>query len=291
MDPQQEIDLDALIASVEDEGEASPASTAKADEETREIAEPDGSSQDEAGDVNEGESEGEDGAEPGEGDEPYEVNVADLTPVQGEQAQGDFGALLQEVSGLRGQLAQMQGYQSQVQEDNERREFAAFLESLKGMDPDEAKDAVSTRIATSYIALQKQVKERAEQDQRTAAQQFEDQQREKVIKLISMGGRRQETPQGLKFVADPKLVLTDDETELVREAAVNGLDASGVENLATRLVARRGTTNAQKRKAKQQQDSQNGASRTLAGAGAAKPPAKEYKVGDLETMIDDLFPE
>lgn len=291
MDPVQQQELDALIASVEDEGEASPASAAEPEEEAREIAGPGASSEDDPGDVNEGESDGEDGEEPGAGDEPYEVNVADLTPIRQAEAQGDFGALLQEVSGLRGQLAEMQGYQSQVQEENERREFAAFLESLKGMDPDEAKDAVSTRIANSYIALQKQVKERNERDQMDAQRAFEAQQRDKAIRLLAMGGRRKETPQGVKFVADPNLALTDDEVEIVREAAENGLDALGAERMADRLIARRGATNAQKRRAKQQHDSQNGASRTLAGAGAAKPPAKEYKVGDLETMIDDLFPE
>jgi hypothetical protein len=289
MDPQQERALDALIATVEQEGEAEAASPAEPEGETREIAEPEGPSQDAAGEVNEGEPEGEDGDEP-EDAEPYEVNVADLTPIA-QQAQPEDAGTLTELAQLRQEVNDLRGFQTQAQQVAEQAEFRQFLESLKGMDPDEQKDAVAVRIANSYVALQKQVADRNAQDARVAQDRFEAEQRDKAVRFLAQGGRRVQTPQGVKYIADPKLALNEEEAAQVQFSAENGMHPLALEQLATALVQSRGRLQGSKRSLKQQQDSQSGASRTLAGAGAAKPPAKEYQVGELNKLLDDLLDE
>jgi hypothetical protein len=289
MDPQQERELDDLIARIDDdEGQAESASAAPTDAEDIASADPDGQPEGDAGDVADDSAEEDDGQEPDEGDGSYEVNVADLTPVDAAtQGQSDLG----EMAALRDEVNQLRGFVSHSQQQAEQAEFRQFLESLKGMDPDEAKDAVAVRIANSYVALQKRV---AEQDQAAAqwqANQYEAQQRDRAIQFLAQGGRRVETPQGPKFVANPRLALTEVETDFIREAAEGGTNPLALERMAQRFVDQRTAANGDKRRSKQQADSKNGAARTLAGAGAAKRPAKTYSSDEagLDAYLDDLL--
>jgi hypothetical protein len=289
MDPVQASALDDLIDRVDEEGTADAASPAETEPtESQEIAEPDGQPEGDAGDVNEDdEGEESDDEEPDE-DGAYEVNPADLTPAQ-PQAAPD--ATLAEMAALRQQVNELQGFQTQQQQIAEQAEFRAFLESLKGMDPDEQKDAVATRIAHSYIALQQQVADRAARDQQQAAESFEAQQREKAIAFLAQGGRRVEGPHGARYVANPRLALTERETERLRRAALGGMTPLALEQMAQDFVDDRKAQQGEKRSQKQKADAKSGASRTLAGAGAAKPQAKTYGSGEeaLDSFLDDLL--
>ena len=284
MDPQQELELDTLIAAVDEETpQEESASPDEPDADTRETAEPDDSSQDETGDVDEGEDEGEDGSEP-DADEEYEVNAADLTPVQPPSQEGS----LSELATLREQVNQLQGFQTRVQQENEQREFRGFLESLKDMDPDERKDAVATQIANWAMGLQKQLNERNQQDQQAIEARMYAEARDKAVRLIAMGGRR--TADG-RHVVSKKLALTEHEAQRLARAAERGMSPEGLEEMATDLVNDRRQSAGAKRAEKQRTDAKNGASKTLAGAGAAKPAPKNYGTGEegLDNLLDDLF--
>jgi hypothetical protein len=288
MDPRQSSELDDLIDRVDEEGLDESASPDESEETGQDIAEPDGQPEGDTEDVNEAESDDEDGTEPDDDDESYEVNPADLTPVSTQPAPE---TTLAEMAALRQQVNELQGFQTRAQQAQEQVEFRQFLESLKGMDPDEAKDAVSIRVANSYVALQKQVADRAAMDQQQAAERYESQERERAIAFLAQGGRRIEGPNGARFVANPRLALTERETDRLRRAALGGMTPMALEQMAQDFVDDRRGQQGDKRSSKQQQDARRGASRTLAGAGAARRPAKTYSAGEagLDEFLDDML--
>jgi hypothetical protein len=284
MDPQQDLELDNLIAAVDGETPEDTASAAEPEADTRETAEPDDSSQDESGDVDEGgDAEGEDGEEPEESEE-YEVNAADLSPIQQQVPEGSLAELAQ----LREQVRNLEGFQTQTQQEQEKARFAGFLESLKGMDPDERKDAVASQIANWAMSLQQQLNARNQRDQLALEQRALEDAKSKTVQFIAMGGRRTEDG---RLVVNKRLALSEAEAQRLAKRAARGLDPLGLEEFATELVEDRRARAGNKRSQKQQADARIGASRTLAGAGAARPAPKNYGTGEegLDNLLDDLF--
>lgn len=288
MDPQQERELDDLIAGI-DGDEASSASAAEPEADVRETAEPEDPSEDGTGDVDEESAEGGDEPEPEGEDDSYEVNPADLTPIE-RAAEGSVPqALLDELQALRAQQEQFNGYLSNAQQAQERAEFAAWMSSLQEMDPDDRKDAVATRIANDYVRLKQENDSLKQGIYQTQTKDAEAQAQEKVIGLLQHGARRVVQGNQVRFVASPKRALLEGEVQTIRIAALGGADAMTLERMADNFVAQRAAGDAQKRARKQQRDARDGAGRTLAGAGAAKPKQPEFNTAD--DILDFVFQE
>lgn len=278
MDPQQEHEIDAMIAGIDDEVSETASAAAESEADVQETAEPEQPSEDVTGDVDEESAQTADGEEPD--DDAYEVDPANLERIE-RAADGNVPqALLDELSALREQQAQFNGFLTNAQQQAEKEEFNSWLRSLEELDPEDRKDAVATRIANDYVRLKRENDELRQGTARQTQAQDEAQAAEKVIGLLQRGARRTVQGNQVRFVASPKRALLDHEVEFIRIAASGGADAMTLERMADGFVAHRAEADGRKRARKQQRDSQDGASRTLAGAGAAKPKDPEFKSAD-----------
>lgn len=280
MEPTHENELDSLIARI-DGNEADPAAATAADPDpTQETVTDDAPDSSDVGGVDEGGAGEADGDAP-DGDAEVEVNPADLTPLAAPTTSATPEAeLAARLAAAERQLGEHTAFRKQLEEAAEKAKAAEFLETLRGMDPEDRYKALAEHAARHALSVQQQLEslQQAQQQREFEARETADKQR--VMSFIATGGRK--TADG-RFVLDKKRALTDAEVRRLAFIA----SAEDMERYADDCLAERRGRTAAARAANTARAAASGVTATTSGVATA--PAPEQAPQTLDELIDRIF--
>jgi hypothetical protein len=281
LDPTQENDLDSLIARIDDDPEdAESAAPDDSDDDLQETVTDEVPAPADLDGVDEVEFEEADGSAPDDDGE-VEVNPADLTPVSVAQPTVSADAAIQaRLAAAEQALGEHTAFKQRLDEERQKLETERFLESLKGMDPEDRNRVLAEHAAREAIRLHGELEGYKQAQARAQFEANEANLKAQAIAFIKAGGRR--SADGRLLVNESRK-LTDAEARRLAYIST----AQDMERYADDCIADRKSRTAAAREAKRQQAIASGVTATTSGVSNVASPEKAPT--SLDELVDGIF--